>query len=119
MKLNHVNLIVSNVAEAIVFFETHFDFKCTDVKGDNVVAVLKGSDGFTLVIMTDKKGEALYPDAFHIGFMLENTNAVTEMYEKLKRGGISVGQEPRKIRDSFRFYFNFQTLMIEVGHYIS
>ena len=118
MKLNHINLVVSNVAEAIVFFETYFNFKSTDVKGDNVVAILKGADDFTLVIMTNKEGKAIYPNAFHIGFMLDNTNAVTETYEKLKSGGIAVGQEPRKIRDSFGFYFTFDNIMIEVGHHI-
>ena len=119
MKLNHINLVVSNVAEAIIFFETYFNFKCTDIKGDNIVAILKGADDFTLVIMTNKDGKTIYPDAFHIGFMLDNTNAVTETYEKLKNGGVDVGQEPRKIRDSFGFYFTFENIMIEVGHYIN
>jgi predicted enzyme related to lactoylglutathione lyase len=118
MKLNHINLVVSNVAEAITFFETYFNFKCTDIKGDNIVAILKGIDDFTLVIMTSKEGNTTYPDAFHIGFMLDNTSAVTETFEKLKNGGVAVGQEPRKIRDSFGFYFNFDNIMIEVGHYI-
>jgi predicted enzyme related to lactoylglutathione lyase len=118
MNLNHINLVVSNVAAAIIFFETYFNFKCTDIKGDNIVAILKGADDFTLVIMTSKEGNGTYPDAFHIGFMLDNTNAVTETFEKLKNGGIAVGQEPRKIRDSFGFYFNFDNIMIEVGYYI-
>jgi hypothetical protein len=51
--------------------------------------------------------------------MLDNTNAVTETYEKLKNGGVAVGQEPRKIRDSFGFYFTFDNIVIEVGHYIN
>ena len=69
--------------------------------------------------MTNKEGKAIYPDAFHIGFMLDITNAVTETYEKLKNGGIAVGQEPKKIRDSFWFYFTFDTVITEVGHYIN
>lgn len=119
MKLNHINLVVSNVAEAIKLFETYFDLKCTDIKGDNIVAILKGTDDFTLVIMTDKNGQITYPSAFHIGFMQDNENEVTRIYTSLKNGGIDVGQEPRKIRDSFGFYFNFDTLMIEVGYYLS
>jgi predicted enzyme related to lactoylglutathione lyase len=118
MKLNHINLVVSNVANAIFFFETYFNFKCTDIKGDNIVAVLKGTDDFTLVIMTNKDGQVNYPDAFHIGFMLADADAVTKTYEKLKNGGVAVGQEPKKIRDSFGFYFNYDNIMIEVGHYI-
>ena len=118
MKLNHINLVVSNVADAINMFVTYFNFKCTDIKGDNIVAVLKGADDFTLVMMTNKDGQVNYPGAFHIGFMLADTNAVTETYEKLKHDGVEVGQEPRKIRDSFGFYFSFDNVMIEVGHYI-
>lgn len=119
MNLNHINLVVSNVANAINLFETYFNFKCTDVKGDNVIAILKGMNDFTLVIMTDKNGQVSYPNAFHIGFMLDSEEAVTETYDALKNGGVEVGQEPRKIRDSFGFYFNFDKIMIEVGHYLS
>jgi len=117
MKLNHINLVVSNVAEATLFFETYFDFKCTDIKGDNIVAILKGPDDFTLVIMKNKEGVPVYPDAFHIGFMLDSVDKVNEIFQKLKAVGIVGGQEPKKIRDSFGFYFNFENLMIEVGHY--
>lgn len=119
MKLNHINLVVSNVAEAIQLFETYFNFKCTDIKGDNIVAILKGDDDFTLVIMTDKNGQITYPNAFHIGFMLDSETEVIKIYNTLKNGGIAVEQEPRKIRDSYGFYFNFDTVMIEVGHYLT
>lgn len=116
MKLNHINLVVTNVAEAIHFFETYFNFTCTEVKGDNVVAVLKGVDDFTLVIMTSKESIA-YPAAFHIGFMLSNEEEVSQCYVKLTGGGISIEHAPKKIRDSFGFYFHFGGIMIEVGCY--
>lgn len=118
MKLNHLNLVVQNVAKAVTFFETYFNFKCTAVKGDHVIAILTGADGFTLVIMPPADGTADYPKAFHIGFMQDTPEAVNALYEKLKSGGVQLEQEPRKIRDSFGFYFHFDTLMIEVGHYL-
>ncbi len=118
MKLNHINLVVSNIPDAIHFFETFFNFKCTDVKGDNIIAILKGPEDFTLVIMTDKNNDAVYPNAFHIGFMQETTEKVDEIYYQLKNAGIPVGEAPKKRRDSFGFYFNFENLMIEVGCYI-
>ena len=117
MKLNHINLVVSNIPEAIKLFETYFNFKCSETKGNNIVAILKGMDNFTLVLMANKNEET-YPDAFHIGFMLNNTSAVIETYDNLKNGGITVGQAPGKVRDSFGFYFTFDNLMIEVGHYV-
>lgn len=49
MKPNHLNLIVTNVTNAIRFFEQHFDFKYVEIKGDNIVAILNGEDNFTLV----------------------------------------------------------------------
>jgi len=118
MNLNHINLVVSNVPEAVALFETYFNFNCIEIKGDNVVAILKGMNGFTLVIMKDKYGAATYPDAFHIGFMMDSELEVTEKYQHLKSGSIAVGQEPRKIRDSFGFYFSYDHIMIEVGHYL-
>jgi hypothetical protein len=69
--------------------------------------------------MSSKSGQPNYPEAFHIGFMLDNEEQVRETLTKLKSGGIEVGQEPIKIRDSFGFYFNFDNFMIEVGYYLS
>ncbi|GAB3499377.1 VOC family protein [Spirosoma knui] len=119
MKLNHMNLVVSDVVDAISLFETYFNFTCTEVKGHNSIAVLKGEDDFTLVIMASKSEPPVYPGAFHIGFMLDDEQKVTDTFNRLKEGGISVGQEPRKIRDSFGFYFTFDNIMIEVGYYLS
>ena len=119
MKLNHINLVVTNVEAAVNLFEKYFDFKCTETKGNNVVAILKGADNFTLVIMTSKDGDLKFPAAFHIGFMQTTTQEVVDIYQKLKSAGIDAGQEPRKIRDSFGFYFLFDNIMIEVGHYLN
>ncbi|MCW3084844.1 MAG: glyoxalase/bleomycin resistance/extradiol dioxygenase family protein [Bacteroidetes bacterium] len=118
MKLNHLNLIVTDVAAAVGFFETYFDFKCTLTKGDNVIAILEGTDNFTLVIMTQKQGEVSYPQNFHIGFMLETKEEVEVLHEKLKSSTIPLPGEPAKIRNSYGFYFHFDGIMIEVGHYI-
>lgn len=121
MTINHLNLPVSNVAEATTFFESHFDFKCIQTKGDNMLAVLKNTADFTLVLMSSRmnqNGNSAYPDAFHLGFMLDGTDKVTETYLKLKKGGIQLDREPQKIRDSFGFYFYFDNLFIEVGHYL-
>lgn len=118
MNLNHINLVVSDVTAAVELFETYFNFNCIEIKGDNIVAILKGVNGFTLVIMKDKYGTATYPDAFHIGFMMDSELEVTETYQLLKNGSVAVGQAPSKIRDSFGFYFSYDNIMIEVGHYL-
>ena len=119
MKLNHINLVVKDVEAVVNLFEKHFDFKCTETKGDNVVVILKDTDHFTLVIMTSKNGNFKFPAAFHVDFMQATSQEVVDIYQKLKSAGIDAGQEPRKIRDSFGFYFLVDNIMIEVGHYLN
>jgi catechol-2,3-dioxygenase len=121
MILNHLNLSLPDVAEAKQFFETYFDFTCVGEKGNNALVVLNGKDNFTLTLMSDsfnKSGALTYPNAFHFGFILSTEAEVNSIYEKLRNGGIAVEHEPRKIRNSFGFYFTFQNrVMIEIGHY--
>ncbi|WP_281321825.1 VOC family protein [Flavobacterium aestivum] len=118
MTINHLNLVVTDVTNAVNFFETHFDFNCEFVKGDSVIAVLKNKENFTLVIMGNKNGDTTYPKAFHIGFMLDSTEEVDSLHKKLVDNKIEVDQSPKKIRDSYAFYFYFDNLFIEVGHYL-
>lgn len=116
MKLNHINLVVSDVESAIALFETHFQFSCQDIKGDNAIAILKGTDNFSLVLMAAKADEMQYPRAFHIGFMLSGEEEVNRCFESLKSSGIPLEKSPAKIRDTFGFYFHFDNVMIEVGY---
>jgi catechol 2,3-dioxygenase-like lactoylglutathione lyase family enzyme len=118
MKLNHINLVVTNVAEAIHFFETYFKFTCLAVKGDNLIAVLKNDDGFELVLMSssmNKKESLDYPENFHIGFKQNTKEAVDDIFKKLKTNGIAPEREPGKIRGNYGFYFYFDKIMIEIG----
>lgn len=118
MKLNHINLAVTTVTEAIHFFKTYFKFTCLAVKGDNLIAVLKNEEGFELVLMSslmNKKESLDYPENFHIGFKQNTKQAVDDIFEKLKKNEIAPEREPGKIRDSYGFYFYFDKIMIEVG----
>ncbi|WP_448700254.1 VOC family protein [Mucilaginibacter sp. AW1-3] len=118
MNLNHINLSLTDVAAARSFFETYFDFKCTDVKPNDTLSVLTGENGFVLVLMHERlnqDGNHTYPDAFHIGFYLDDETAVMAMFERLKNGGIGVEQHPQKIRKTFGFYFKFQNILIEIS----
>lgn len=117
MQLNHLNLSVKDVPATRVLFETYFDFICADPKLNDTLSVLNGPDGFILVLMNQRlneKGNHAYPDAFHIGFYLEDEAAVTATWERLQSGGIVLEQVPQIMRKNFGFYFTFDTFMIEV-----
>jgi catechol 2,3-dioxygenase-like lactoylglutathione lyase family enzyme len=120
MKLNHLNLTVSDVDSTSTFFETYFGFSSAGTQGSNMLAVLYGKGGFILTLMSDafnKNGPTAYPEAFHFGFILESAEEVTRLYQQLKAGGVTIGREPTNIRDSFGFYFHFDKLFIEIGYY--
>ena len=120
MKLNHLNLTVPDVAATLALFETHFQFRCADEKGDNMLVVLYGEDDFILTIMSEsfnRNSNIPYPDAFHFGFILDTQEEVDKLYLELKNATITLDKPPGKIRNSYGFYFHFQNLMIEIGHY--
>ncbi len=109
IKLNHVNLPVTDVAACAEFFEQYFNFKCTGVKGNNMLAVMEGEDGFILVLMADtfnRNGNNNYPDAFHIGFLVDSHEQVAEAYDRLNKGGVAIKQPPAPLRGGYGFYFN-------------
>lgn len=105
MKLNHINLAVTDVEATAAFFEKHFGFTTRKLLG-NVIAIQDGSDGFVLVLSNLPKSEKMdYPPDFHIGFYRDTKEQVIEILDKLKTDGYAQEQEAKQIRDRFGFYF--------------
>lgn len=118
MKLNHINLPVHDVSAAREFFETYFEFESADVKLNDTLSILKSTDGFILVLMSEElndNGNYTYPGAFHIGFFQQTDEEVKAFYHRLKNGSVEVGQKPRLIRKTFGFYFHYQGVLIEIA----
>jgi catechol 2,3-dioxygenase-like lactoylglutathione lyase family enzyme len=101
MRLNHLNLIVDDLAAARSFFTELFDFELVRSGGDQL-AILTDGRGFTLVLMT---GAMAYPDSFHIGFIVDSHEAVEAQYERALTYGIPVEQPPARRHGSYAFYF--------------
>ena len=97
MKLNHLNLCVDDLSEARHFFETFFDFQFLEQKGKALV-VMSDENGFILVLSDPKafkgKKDVTYPEAFHIGFLVETSSEVDQAYNRLVAGGIEIDKEP-------------------------
>ena len=120
MRLNHLNLCVDDLSEARHFFETYFDFQFLEQKGKALV-VMSDESGFILVLSDPKafkeKKDIRYPEAFHIGFLVETSSEVDQAYDRLVAGGIEIDKEPYTMRgNSYGFYFTvFNGLLIEVS----
>jgi catechol 2,3-dioxygenase-like lactoylglutathione lyase family enzyme len=104
MKLNHLNLAVADVASTRAFFETFFDMRCTETKGDNVLSVLVDDTGFTLILSNfDKNTAPHYPRDFHLGFIQDSIDDVKAIHHRMKEAGVDV-PAPRTSHGSWGFY---------------
>ena len=105
MKLNHLNLTVTDVPEAHRFLREYFDLK--DMGGNNNIAFLSDENGLVLSLTSMKLGkeaEVKYPATFHIGFIQESEARVNEINERLREAGYDV-PAPSRQHGSWTFYF--------------
>ncbi len=103
MKLNHLNLTVTNVAETRHFLEKYF--KLRGIEGEEAdFAVLFDDDGLVLTLMSvGQASEVKYPASFHVGFMQESEAHVNEINQRLKDDGFDV-KPPRHFHGAWTFY---------------
>jgi catechol-2,3-dioxygenase len=105
MKLNHLNLSVTDVPEARGFLEKYFGME--DGGGNNNIGFLRDENGMVLTLTSMKVGreaEVRYPATFHIGFIQESRDRVDEINRRLKDDGFDV-PPPSMQHGSWTFYF--------------
>ncbi len=105
MKLNHLNLTVTDVALARSFLQKHFGLRPTG--GNDSIALLSDDNGIVLTLTHMKIGretEVRYPATFHIGFIQESEEKVNEINTALEADGYDV-PPPSRQHGSWTFYF--------------
>ena len=101
MKLNHLNLTVTDVQAATEFLEKYFGLQ--RMGGSAGMAFLSDDDGFVLTLMrSGKMTEVAYPGNFHIGFFVESEGTVDEINRLLKEDGYDVA--PPERHHAYTFY---------------
>lgn len=101
MKLNHLNLTVTDVLGTREFLETYFGFRGLG-KANKNMSFLTDDNG--LVLSLFRRAEVGYPDTFHVGFIQESEERVDEINQRLKDDGYDV-DPPSKQHGSWTFYF--------------
>ena len=99
MKLNHVNLAVTDVTAAKHFLETYFGM--VDLGGGNRNRAFLRDDQW-LVLSMFKAKDVTYPGTFHIGFIQESEEQVNEIHRRLVADGYSV--PPPQRSHAWTFY---------------
>ena len=105
MKLNHLNLTVTDVPEAHQFLQTYFGLR--DMGGNKNIAFLSDDNEIVLSLTSMKVGQesqVKYPATFHIGFIQESEERVNEINQRLKDDGSDV-PPPSRQHGSWTFYF--------------
>ena len=99
LKLNHINLAVSDVVVAADFLEKYFGM--VRVGGDEKFTAMFDSDHLVLSLM--KHGPAVkYPGSFHIGFGQPDHESVNRIFQQLKDDGFDVN--PPEQHHAWTFY---------------
>jgi catechol 2,3-dioxygenase-like lactoylglutathione lyase family enzyme len=103
MKINHIDLHVSDVDAAREFFERFFGLRCAYQRRGQI-AILEDEAGFQLGV-SNLRGSPppAYPPDFHVGFVLERTGEVREIHDSLKAAGIGMKFELQEAGPSLAF----------------
>jgi catechol-2,3-dioxygenase len=105
MKLNHLNLTVTDVPAARALLEKHSGLR--SMTGNNNLALLTDDGGMVLTLTSMKisnEPEVKYPATFHIGFTEESKERVNEINRRLKEDGFDVPL-PSRQHGAWTFYF--------------
>jgi catechol 2,3-dioxygenase-like lactoylglutathione lyase family enzyme len=101
MRLNHLNLTVTDVPAASAFLERYFGLRRTG--GNAGMAFLTDDDGFVLSLMkVGRAASVAYPNTFHIGFSVASEEQVDAVNHQLREDGYEVA--PPERHHAYTFY---------------
>lgn len=106
MKLNHLNLPVTDPIESQAFLVKYFGFSPSG-NPNNRISFVTDKNGLVLSLThPDLGGETgvKYPANFHIGFIQSDETAVNELHRRLKEDGYPV-PDPSRQHGAWTFYF--------------
>lgn len=107
MRLNHLNLTVTDVEMAKTFLQVYFGLTATPGVGDDErFCLLRDDDGMALTLMRGAEdADVTYPGTFHIGFIQPSEAAVDAINQRLAQDGYDV-RPARRFHGSWTFYAN-------------
>jgi catechol 2,3-dioxygenase-like lactoylglutathione lyase family enzyme len=85
MKLNHIDLPVTELEAAADYLQRGFGFDRLRAPAEGM-AILRGEDGFALILQ--QAANVAYPPGFHIGFLQPSDDAVHAAYRRLADAGL-------------------------------
>lgn len=114
MKLNHMDLPVTDLEAAADYFERGFGFERVPAPAEGM-AILRGEDGFALILQQVR--DVAYPPGFHIGFLQPSDEAVHGAYRRLADAGLPLPPPPAVSYGCLSFWCQAPGgILVEVSH---
>jgi lactoylglutathione lyase len=106
MKLNHLNLTVSDVPQAHRFLEKYFGLRgINGMEPRKGMSFMSDDHGMLLALFRGaKRSQTKYPAGFHIGFIQDSEEHVNQINQRLREDGYHV-PKPARLHGSWTFYF--------------
>lgn len=89
MHINHLDLLVHDVAATSAFFERYFGLRIETNPGSPALVIMTDPEGFVLVLQRAPAG-AHYPPGFHLGFLLDDVESVRALHARASADGAAV-----------------------------
>ena len=116
MKLNHLDLQVSDVQRSVELFEQLLGLHLQSSRTSPAIAILTDGEGFTLVLQRRKNETDTYPEGFHFGFLVADAETVRRFQAGAKaRGLVDVSDVIENGRGVLVYLRTWDGLLIEVS----
>jgi catechol 2,3-dioxygenase-like lactoylglutathione lyase family enzyme len=115
VKLNHLDLQVSDVQRSVAFFEDAFGMRLQSSRKSPAIAILGDDDGFTLVLQRRKNDGDAYPEGFHLGFFLDDAALVRAFRARAADRGYDVSEVIENGRGTLVYCRTEDGIVVEVS----
>ncbi len=115
MILNHLDLQVTDVQATASFFETFFGLTVETNRRSPTIAFLSDSSGFVLVLQKKERPDQVYPEGFHVGFLVDDVATVEQTHQQLLAHGIDVSPIERNNRGTMIYCRHTDGILVEVS----
>ena len=88
--MNHIDIQVSDVQRSSAFFQQHFGLRSVSNPNSPTIAILADDHDFALVLQRNEC--ATYPEGFHVGFRVDDTQTVHEVHARVSAAGAPVSE---------------------------
>jgi lactoylglutathione lyase len=102
MKLNHLNLTVTDPVATSEFLARYFALRAGG--GNRGMQVLYDDQGLVLTLIKGRAEDVKYPPTFHIGFIQPSESDVDAIHARLREDGYDI-DAPARLHGAWTFYF--------------